>query len=138
IRPILVTGTQDKHDAFAASAAALTKSGTSTLELAMGNVPMVVTYRVNPLSAMLARRLVKVRYASLLNIIADREVVPELIQGDATAERLASVLTGLLRDSALAAAQRAGSRAVLGTLAAPSGRPSEAAAEAVLELLKRS
>jgi lipid-A-disaccharide synthase len=138
IRPILVTGTQDKHDAFAASAAALTKSGTSTLELAMGDVPMVVTYRVNPLSAMLARRLIKVRYASLLNIIADREVVPELIQGDATAERLASVLTTLLRDPGLAAAQRAGSRAVLGTLAAPSGRPSEAAAEAVLELLARS
>ncbi len=51
IRPILVADTAEKHDAFAASAAALTKSGTSTLELALANVPMLVTYRVNPLTA---------------------------------------------------------------------------------------
>ena len=47
-RPILVSDTADKHDAFAAAAAALTKSGTSTLELALAGVPMVVTYRANP------------------------------------------------------------------------------------------
>ena len=55
IPPILVTETPDKHDAFAASAAALTKSGTSTLELALAGVPMLVAYRVNPLTAAIAR-----------------------------------------------------------------------------------
>jgi lipid-A-disaccharide synthase len=138
VAPILVTGTEDKHDAFAASAAALTKSGTSTLELAMAGLPMVVAYRVNPLTAAIARRLVKVRYASLLNIIPDRDVVPELIQGAATPGRLAAELLPLLTDPARADAQRRASHAVLETLRPPSGLPSEAAAAAVLELLERA
>ena len=57
VRPIVVTDVDDKHDAFAAAGAALTKSGTSTLELALAGVPMAVTYRVNPLTAFMARRL---------------------------------------------------------------------------------
>jgi lipid-A-disaccharide synthase len=136
VAPILVTGTQEKHDAFAASAAALTKSGTSTLELALAGVPMLVTYRLNPLTAAIAKRLVTVKYASVLNLIADREVVPELIHTGCTPERLAEVLNGLLTDPARAAAQRAAVAGPLAALRPPGGlRPSEAAAEAVLELL---
>jgi lipid-A-disaccharide synthase len=60
VRPIVVSSIEDKHDAFAAANAALTKSGTSTLELAMAGVPMAVTYRVNPVTAAIARRLIKV------------------------------------------------------------------------------
>ena len=52
VPPIIVTGADaEKHDAYAAANVALTKSGTSTLELALAGVPMAVTYRVNPLSA---------------------------------------------------------------------------------------
>jgi lipid-A-disaccharide synthase len=138
VKPILVTDTEDKHDAFAVSAAALTKSGTSALELAMAGLPMVVAYRVNPLTAALARRTVKVRYASLLNIIPDRLVVPELIQADATPDRLAAELLPLLTDPVQAAVQRAASRTVLDSLRPPSGLPSEAAAAAVLDLLARA
>jgi lipid-A-disaccharide synthase len=133
--PILVDLTADKHDAFAASSAALTKSGTSTLELAMAGVPMLVSYRVNRLSAAIAKRLVTVRYASILNLIAEREIVPELIQQACTPERLAAILMQLLTDTAAAAAQRAACRAVLAQLAPPSGTPSAAAAAAVLALL---
>ena len=136
VPPILVTETAEKHDAFAASAAALTKSGTSTLELALAGVPMVVAYRVNPVSAAIARRLIKVRYASILNIIAEREVVPERLQQDCTPDELARVLRDLLDDPAEAAAQRS---AVAGPLASlrPAGGvlPSEAAAREVLSLL---
>ncbi|MDR3537738.1 MAG: lipid-A-disaccharide synthase [Acetobacteraceae bacterium] len=136
VSPILVSETEEKHDAFAASAAALTKSGTSTLELALAGVPMVVTYRVNPLTAMIATRLVKVKYVSVLNLIAGRELIPELIQADCTPERLAWVLNGLLTDSAVAEAQRAAVAAPLAALRPPGGLlPSEAAAEAVLALL---
>jgi lipid-A-disaccharide synthase len=135
VQPILVDSTEDKHDAFAASAAALTKSGTSTLELALAGIPMLVTYRVNPLTAAIARRLVTVRYASLLNLLAGREVVPELIQQDCTPDRLAAVLTGLLTNPEAAAAQRAATRAVLDQLRPPHGLPSDAAAEAVLALI---
>ena len=137
MRPILVTETGEKHDAFAASAAALTKSGTSTLELALAGVPMLVGYRVNPLTAFIAHRLVTVRYASLLNLLAGREIVPEMIQQACTPDRLAAVLTHLLTDPAAADAQRAACRVELDKLRPPHGLPSEAAADAVLELLDR-
>ena len=133
--PILLGGIEDKHDGFAASAAALTKSGTSTLELAMAGVPMLVSYRVNPLSAAIARRLVTVRYASILNLIAEREIVPELIQDACTPERLAAGLISLLTDPVAAEVQRAGCREVLGRLAPLEGAPSAAAAVEVLGLL---
>ena len=136
--PILVTETEEKHDAFAASAAALTKSGTSTLELALAGVPMLVAYRVNPLTAAIARRLVNVRYASLVNLLAEQEIIPEMIQGDCTPDRLATVLTGLLTDPAAADAQRAACRVELEKLRPPRGLPSEAAADAVLELLDQA
>ncbi|MBV9249720.1 MAG: lipid-A-disaccharide synthase [Acetobacteraceae bacterium] len=135
VKPLLITESADKHDAFAASAAALTKSGTSTLELAMAGVPMLVTYRVNFLSAAIARRLVKVRYASLLNLLADREIVPELLQEACTPPRLANALEGLLTDPAAGVRQRTAFSDTLALLRPPSGAPSEAAADAVLQLL---
>jgi lipid-A-disaccharide synthase len=135
VRPILVSDATEKYDAFTASSAALTKSGTSTLELALARVPMLVTYRVNPLSAAIARRLVKVRYASLLNLLVDRPVVPELLQQDCTPARLADVLARLLTDPAAAASQRAAFAEPLSMLRPPSGLPSDAVAEAVIELL---
>jgi lipid-A-disaccharide synthase len=136
-RPIIVTETAEKYDAFAAATAALTKSGTSTLELALAGVPMVVAYRVNPVTAAVARRLVKVRYASILNLIADRAVIPELIQEACNPRQLAATLLPLLQDPAAAAAQRDAFRPLLAALRAPAGMPSDAAAQAVLGLLDR-
>jgi lipid-A-disaccharide synthase len=137
-QPILVTEERDKFDAFAASAAALTKSGTSSLELAMAGLPMVVTYRINPLSAAIARRLIKVRYASIVNLIAEREIIPELIQEACTPARLASAVQELLDDRDAAEAQRTACRSVLDMLRPDAGMPSESAAEAVLALLKQT
>ncbi len=135
IQPILVSDPQEKFDAFAASAAALTKSGTSTLELAMANVPMLVTYRVNPLSAWVGSFVIKVKYASILNLVLDRAIVPELIQRHGRPERLAAELRRLLNDPAAVAEQRAGFAEALAMLRAPAGLPSDCAAEAVLSLL---
>jgi lipid-A-disaccharide synthase len=137
-RPVLVTEAQDKHDAFAASTAALTKSGTSTLELGIAGVPMIVAYRVNPVSAAIARQLVTVPYASLVNLLAGREVVPEFIQAACTPERLAMAMQTLLNDPAAAAAQLAACREALASLRPPAGLPSEAAAAAVLNLLDQA
>lgn len=134
-RPVLVMDEQTKHDAFAASAAALTKSGTSTLELAMAGVPMVVTYRVNPITATIARRLFTVSHVSLVNLLADRDIVPELVQKSCTPEHLAAALHTLLDDPAVAVAQRAGFHDVLAMLRPPVGTPSEAAAEVVDAML---
>ena len=136
--PVVVTDTPDKLDAFAASAAALTKSGTSTLELALAGVPMVVAHRAHPATAAIVRRLVTVRYASLLNLLGGEEVVPELLQEHCTASRVGDLLHGLITEPARADAQRARFGPVLAQLRPPAGTPSEAAAAAVLRLLDQA
>ena len=134
-KPILVTDVAGKHDAFAAARVALTKSGTSTLELALAGVPMVVAYRVNPITAAIVRRVVRVSYAAMVNLLAGREVVPELIQQACTPERLAFEVARLIEDEGAADAQRAAFAAVMQSLRPLHGLPSDAAATAVLEML---
>lgn len=136
-RPILISESADKHDAFAAAAAALTKSGTSTLELALAGVPMVVTYRANPITVWLLRRMALVKYASLLNLLSERQIIPELLQDDATPEKLAAALETVLTPEG-AAAQRAAFIEPLAMLRPPAGEPSDAAAAAVLDLIEQS
>lgn len=135
VRPIIVRGVSERYDAFAAARAALTKSGTSTLELAMAGVPMAVTYRVNPISAAIGRRLIKVPYVAMINLLAGHALVPELLQEECRADRLAETILALLNDPAKAEAQRTGFNAALASLRAPEGTPSEAAAKAILNLL---
>lgn len=141
VQPIIITELQDKHDAYAAAAAgpgaALTKSGTSTLELALAGVPMAVTYRVNPISAAMARRMITVPHVAMVNVLAGRMVVPELLQQDCTAEKLSRTVLTLLRDPAVGAAQRAVFGEVMASLAPPGQLPSEAAAAEILEVLDR-
>lgn len=131
-RPILVETEAEKHDAFAAAAGGLIKSGTSSLEMAVAGVPHCIAYRVNPITAWLLRRLVRVPYASLVNLLAGREVVREYLQQRATPEALAAEIERLLTDGTEAAAQRAGFAEALAKLSPPEGRPSDAAAAAVL------
>lgn len=136
--PILLHTTEDKHDGFAAAAAALTKSGTSTLELAMAGVPMLVSHRANPISVALMRRMLTVSYLSILNLIAGHEIVPELLQEACRPEILAPALLSLLTDPRAAAAQRAACHAMLAQLAPPAGTPSDAAAAEILDLLDQA
>lgn len=128
VSPIIVTDVAEKHDAFAASHAALTKSGTSSLELGLAGVPMVVTYRVNPITAAIVRRLVKVRYASLLNLLAGREVVPGLIQERCNPDALSAALLPLLANEEARRAQRDTFAPMLRALAPANGLPPSAAA----------
>jgi lipid-A-disaccharide synthase len=80
------------------SHAALVKSGTSTLETALLDVPQVVCYAGNPVSYQIAKRLIKVKYISLVNLIADRPLVSELIQQDLNRENLKEALHEILTD----------------------------------------
>ncbi len=135
VRPLILTGLQEKHDAYAAAGAALTKSGTSTLELALAGVPMAVTYRVNPMTAAIARRLIRVPHVAMVNLLAGRAVVPELLQAACSPGQLAATLGDLLLDPSLAAAQRAAFGPILAGLRPPGGTPADAAAAEVLSLL---
>jgi lipid-A-disaccharide synthase len=138
VRPLVVTDLQDKHDGYAAAEAALTKSGTSTLELALAGVPMAVTYRVNPLSAAMARRMIRVKHVAMVNLLAGRQVVPELLQQDCTPEQLAATLRLLMTSAAEANAQRDAFASVLSGLRPPRGLPSDAAAREVLDLIEQA
>jgi lipid-A-disaccharide synthase len=80
--------------------AALVKSGTSTLQAALAGTPLVVTYKVHPLTFMMAQRLVEVPHVGLVNLIAGERIAPELLQQDATPDRLAAALLPLLDDAA--------------------------------------
>lgn len=86
----------DARTVLAASDACLAKSGTTTLEAALAGVPMAVAYRMHPVTFALARRLVTVRWVSLVNLIAEREVVPEFLQERMTVPGLVAALGALL------------------------------------------
>lgn len=135
--PYLLEGERLKQDAMRAATVALACSGTVTTELAMAGCPMVVAYRVSPISAFLIRRMIKTRYITLLNIAADRAVVPELIQDRCTAQALAEALAERLDDAGLRARQIEEQNAALDLLGPRGdGDPSQRAADAVIDLLK--
>ncbi len=110
-------------------------SGTAALETALVEVPMVVAYKVNPISLAVARRLVKLSHFSLPNILAGREVVPELLQNDVNGERLAAEALRILRDDEARRAVHADLRGVRRSL----GKPGAArrAAEAIYRELEK-
>lgn len=88
--------TQDGWSLLRHARAALVKSGTSTLQAALAGTPLVVTYRVHPVTFFMAERLVRVPHVGLVNLVAGERVAPELLQNDATPDRLAAALLPLL------------------------------------------
>jgi lipid-A-disaccharide synthase len=95
----VLTDPDEKHEAFRTARAALTKSGTSTLELALAGVPMVAAYRVPLVEELAARLLLNVPSVILANLVLGENVVPEFLQRDCTPERLAETLMPLLTDT---------------------------------------
>ena len=92
----VITDHNDKHEAFRTARAALTKSGTSTLELALAGVPMVAAYRVLLVEAIAARFILKIPSVILANLVLGENVVPEFLQWHCTPKRLAAALLPLL------------------------------------------
>lgn len=97
---------EGKYSEIKSADAAMVASGTAALETALLGTPLVVLYRVSPLTYFVGRCLVKVKWISMANIIAKRLIVPELIQHDMTPERIASELSAILEDPARAAEMR--------------------------------
>jgi lipid-A-disaccharide synthase len=120
-------------DVLACSDLALAASGTVTIEACLLNTPMVTFYRVNRLSWLLGKLLVRVPFYSMVNLVAGRRVVPELIQGDMTADKLAVEALSLLKNTD---SMREDLAMVAGKLTGPSD-PMEAAASVVSELLEK-
>ncbi len=135
VRTVVVRGTAEKFDSFAAADVALAASGTVTLELAAAGVPHVAAYRVAPFSAWLLRRLVKLPSVLLVNILIKRIVVPELLQEECTGERLAAAVERLLSDPAARSMQKSAFDEALGLIGRGGPAPSDRAAEIVLKLV---
>ncbi|MGH6981170.1 MAG: lipid-A-disaccharide synthase [Stellaceae bacterium] len=133
--PVVVKGEAEKHAGFAAGNVALAASGTVALELAMAHLPSVIAYRINPLTHFVARRMVKVKYANLVNLLLDRSAVPEFIQAECTPERLADSVAHLLDDVGARAEQIAAYDAALAMLGRESEAPSRRAARQILAML---
>jgi lipid-A-disaccharide synthase len=129
-RPIEVLARTD--DVLAISDVAITASGTATVQAALHGRPMVVVYRLSPLTYRLGRRFLLVENVAMVNLIAGRRIVPELIQDDCTAENIAAETLTLLTNPERAEDTRRGLDDVRAKLGGPGA--SRRAADAVLEV----
>jgi lipid-A-disaccharide synthase len=118
------------EQAVGASDAALVKSGTSTLESALMLRPMVVVYKLSWLSYLVGRLLVRIAHFALVNVLAGKRIVPELLQRQASPERMAAEINLLLDDRAARETQLAALREVRASLGEP-GAPLRVAQEIV-------
>jgi lipid-A-disaccharide synthase len=134
VRAIVLADEQEKFPAFEAADAALAASGTVSLELALAGTPMVIAYKADALTAIIARRLATVTSLTLVNLIAQRAVVPELLQEACNAEALTREVSRLLTDERARQAQREAADAVIRTLGLGGEKPSLRAARVVLSL----
>lgn len=97
VKPLIIPATE-RFDAFEAADAALAASGTVSTELALCNTPMVIGYRVDPLTAYWARKVLVTEYVSVLNVFAKEAVIPERLQEECIPEQLAADVIRLFRD----------------------------------------
>ena len=138
-KPLILWETDDKKAAFASASIALSKSGTVALELSLAGVPSIITYKVSSYSAWLMRRMVKVRFVNLINILLNKEVVPEMLQEKCAPAPLAEKLQQLLDSPDMQKKQLADAREALSMLGLnDSESPSSRAAKAVLDVIARA
>ncbi len=133
----IVLSTTRETRALAYARSAVVASGTATVEAAMMGTPMVVVYRVSPLTWTLGRPLVHVKNFAMVNLIAGRQVVPELIQADFTAQNVAAKLREILPDGPVREKMKTDLAQVRARLKSgnDSRSPAERAADAVLRAL---
>ncbi|HLH86816.1 MAG TPA: lipid-A-disaccharide synthase [Xanthobacteraceae bacterium] len=137
IPPRIVVDATDKWAAFRTARAALAASGTVTLELALAGVPTVVSYRVALLNELIYRAVVRVPTIVLANLVLNENVMPQITQREATPEALAAALMPLIDDTPERRKQLAALARIDDAMKIGSTRPSEAAAQVVLEVARR-
>jgi lipid-A-disaccharide synthase len=138
VEPKVVVGESEKRAAFRIAHAALAKSGTVTLELALAGVPMVTAYRAGPIETWIVRSMIKVNSVILANLVIGENVVPEFIQNDCTAEKLARSLRELLTDSIPRRRQVEAFSGIDAIMSTGAASPSVRAADIVLSTMRKS
>jgi lipid-A-disaccharide synthase len=138
VAPQIVVGEQERRAAFRIASAALAKSGTVTLELALAGVPMVAAYKAGAIEAWFVLRAITVQSVILANLVVGENVVPEFIQDTCTADNLAGALGEVLSDSPLRQRQLAAFARMGGIMSTGNQPPSVRAADIVLATLRKS
>jgi lipid-A-disaccharide synthase len=138
VQPRLVIGEQEKRAAFRIARAALAKSGTVSLELALAGVPMVAAYRVGTVEAWILRRAIDLKSVILANLVVGENVVPEFLQQDCTPEKLSHALREVLTDSPQRRRQVEAFAGIDGIMSTGNQPPSVRAADIVLATLRKS
>tara|TARA_A100000164_G_scaffold314038_1_gene293099 strand:- start:2955 stop:4112 length:1158 start_codon:yes stop_codon:yes gene_type:complete len=135
--PVIITSTiEEKYSALAASDVAIAASGTVSLELAMARVPNVTIYKFNPITAFIGRRLVKTKFANLVNILLDKEVVTELIQEKCNSDLIYKEIKKLLDNKDIYELQLENFDLAIKQLKNEVAKPSDKAANIILETIK--
>jgi lipid-A-disaccharide synthase len=132
VQPQVVIGEQEKRAKFRIAHAALAKSGTVTLELALAGVPMVTAYRTGSVEAWILRRAIKVNSVILANLVIGENVIPEFLQEDCTPEKLAAALRDVLGDTEFRQRQLEAFGKIDGIMSTGNQPPSVRAADVVL------
>ncbi len=128
-------GSDEKGRLLADADIAIAASGTMGLELALAGVPHVIAYRMNPITYAIVKSLARTPYAHLANILLKREAVPELIQGDATAQNIAEKSYTIMVDDGVRMAQMAAFQEFRGALN-PGASPAQLAALSILDAVR--
>jgi lipid-A-disaccharide synthase len=137
VRPRIVVGDDERRTAFRSARAALAKSGTVTLELALSGVPMAAAYRVVAWEAFIARRVIRVPSVILANLVLGENAVPEFLQEDCTAARLAPALRDLLQDGEVRQRQLDAFARIDAIMSTGERSPSQRAADAVIATMRK-
>ncbi|TKW75733.1 MAG: lipid-A-disaccharide synthase, partial [Bradyrhizobium icense] len=138
IQPRVVIGEDEKRAAFRIAHAALAKSGTVTLELALSGVPMVATYRTGAMEAFILRRAIRVNSVILANLVVGENVVPEFLQENCRSERLLPALRDVLSDSPMRRKQVEAFARIDSIMSTGNQPPSVRAAEIVLATMRKA
>ena len=138
VQPRVVVGEQEKRAAFRIARAALAKSGTVTLELALAGVPMVAAYKVGGVEAWVLRRAINVKSVILANLVAGENVIPEFLQRDCTPKKLSQALRDVLSDSPLRREQLETLAKIEKIMSTGNQSPSVRAADIVLKTMRKS
>lgn len=126
---------EDKFEAYKGADLCLAKSGTNTIEISLHKTPQIIAYKVNFLSWFYIRSKILIKFANLINIITDKEIIPEFIQDKCTKENLAISLDNLLSNKDVLEQQIKDSERILDSMRNPRGAPSLISAEVILKLL---
>jgi lipid-A-disaccharide synthase len=138
VAPRVVVGEQEKRAAFRIAHAALAKSGTVTLELALAGVPMVTAYKTGAVEAWIVLKAINVKSVILANLVVGENVVPEFLQQDCTPEKLAPALREVLDDSPLRRRQLEAFAGIDKIMTTGDQPPSVRAADIVLATLHKA